>query len=99
MEKLRQKRFIVSFAHLEMLLRGEHHYNMKLGIPDDAKIVSFRVHNHAIPAFDILIQSEEFEEIEVDNEVDNGKACRTYGSLALEAMPCMPIQGVIIKKQ
>lgn len=88
---MKLKRYIISFAHLETLLRGEHHYKMATGIPVDAKIVSFRPHNEGIMAFDILMTSDEFE------EVPEGEINKTYGSLVLEGMPCMPIQGKIIK--
>lgn len=90
---MKLKRYIISFAHMEMLLRGEHHYEMVVGIPQDAKIISFKPFSGAIPAFDILVQSEEFPEIE------NADECKEYGSLSLKGMPCMPIEGQVISKQ
>lgn len=78
---------------MEMLLRGEHHYKMILGIPDDAKIISFKAWKEGLPAFDVLMQSDQFQ------EYNNMDECKEYGSLRLEGMSCMPVQGEVISKQ
>lgn len=90
---MKLRRYIISFAHMEMLLRGEHHFEMRVGLPEDAKILTFKPYKEGLNCFDILVESQEFE------EVDNMESCGQYGSLALEGLPCMPIQGEVIRKQ
>lgn len=90
---MKLKRYIISFSHMAMLLRGEHHYKMVLGLPDDAEIISFKPHKDGLKCFDVLVKSEEF------HEFNNMDECEDYGSFVLEGMPCMPISGEVINKK
>lgn len=81
----RLRKYVVSYAHLVTLLRGEHHYAMKLGLPLDAKIIDHDSGNDRARGVEIIVESKEFDEVE------SVKDCKEYGNLSLEVLPCMPI--------
>lgn len=82
---LRIKKFIISYAHLVTLLRGEHHYEMKLGLPLDAKIIHHEGGDERARGVVITVESKEFDEYESIEE------CKEFGNLNLSVLPCMPI--------
>lgn len=84
---MKLKRYIISYTVLLTLLRGEHHYKMEIGIPSDAKILSFKNWAEGKSFVDILVESSEFE-----TEYDNLDQCKEYGNLRLYGLPCMPLE-------
>lgn len=88
---MKLKRYILSYTVLTTLLRGEHHYKMEIGLPADAKILSFKNWTEGKNFVDVLVESSEFE-----TEYDNLDQCKDYGNLKLEGLSCMPIEAEII---
>lgn len=79
------RKYILSYAVLETLLKGEHHYAMTLGLPLDAKIIKYENWDERKRGVVIIVESQEFEEVE------NIHNCHEYGNLRLEGLPCMPV--------
>lgn len=82
---LRIKKYVLSYTHLVTLLRGEHHYEMKLGLPLDAKIIQHEEGNERARGVIITVESKEFD------EYDSIEACQDFGNLSLTQLPCMPV--------